>query len=310
MTITRLVAFTLGIILFTGCSGSTPSADWCYQFDFTQSHYGVAVERGDWIPGTGFSTDESGGFGIQYIHPVNVTPIGIRAYVELGKNIIAPVDVMIAAEVFGLRMGPIRSLVPPQPTVNYYTLVLDASNNPPTGDRFKVEAKSSEQIILKVLEVRGNGVNPFGSSNCDPAALRPGEITVPSGDILDQLRRAEEQLANIDVNLTSPEGVPLLPAETGAAVFGYAKWLTSTAAAETLAGPFAPILSHTGTFLAMQLALFVVYVIVFAGTYLIRWVIWLFKFLLDVISTIAEVVNVVTDFAGGIIGKLLKFVGG
>lgn len=135
-------------------------------------------------------------------------------------------------------------------------------------------------------------------------------IPLPNEEIYDALQDADESLGDVDDPLSSPDGSPLLPDQDGTVIFGYAKWLLSPGAADELVGPFAPVISHIFIYLAMRVALFGIYLVVYLAVYLIKWAIWIFKLVLAIISTAAEVLNVITDFAGGIISKVFRFIGG
>lgn len=309
-----LLVFCAVALVVGACSPDTPASDWCYLFNFNTSDNGFTVQHGagGWQPGIGFVTSSTEGgslpydLDLLYTHPTTVRPSAIRVFVARDRAILTPIQVKTYALVFGLQIGPAVSQLPAEQDFNYEaTIVADELVE---GNSVKIEASASQPLALRAIEIRGNGANPFGSSNCSTDAFGVAPIPIPVVEIFDTLQSANDQLASIDAPLTSPNGTPLLPSETGSLIFGYAKWLISPGGAAEIFGPFAGIVSHLSIYLAAQLALALVYSIAYAATYLIRWVVWLFKLILMIIAAIAEILGVVWDIAGGILSKVLKFI--
>lgn len=110
------------------------------------------------------------------------------------------------------------------------------------------------------------------------------DVLIDDTSLLDALNNANSQLAGLQNPLTSPQGTPILPAVNMQQIFGWVKWIFSPATAEELFGPFAGIYWHLGIYIWARIALLVVYGIVFVATYLIRWVIWIIRLIMDIIN--------------------------
>jgi len=292
----------LVLLTVAGCGTMTlPAVDWCYKMDFNTGDYGASIYRGRWTNGLGFTPDDDGTFNIQYIHTSDVIPDAvIFGLIRADSNQI-PIDVTIEqGSVFGMDTGAITTTVPADVNIAQPILRQQGAGS----DYIFIRGHASRTIVLVNMQVRGFGSNPFPSSNCSTDAVTPqqeqNKIQLPNiGEIISN---ADQQLADAGNTLTNPDGSPLLPSQTGAVLFGYAKWLTSPAAAEELLGPFAPVASHVGIFLLMDVTLVGLYFIIYAAIYIVRWAIWLFKLLLQIIQTIASAAN-------GAIGWLLAFIG-
>jgi hypothetical protein len=137
---------------------------------------------------------------------------------------------------------------------------------------------------LTEITLMGYGTNPTN--------LQATAIAIQAGDLYSGLGDVNELLGSLPASIT--DGVPN---ETGRQLFGYAKWLLSPSSADELAGPFAPIVSHTGIFVSLVFGLTLVYAIVWATVWIFRFVVWLFKIIALIIQTVV-----------GVIGSVLKFI--
>jgi hypothetical protein len=137
---------------------------------------------------------------------------------------------------------------------------------------------------LYEITLMGYGANPTN--------LQATAIAIQAGDLYSGLSGVNALLDSLPDTVNS--GVP---DETGRTLFGYAKWLISPSSADELAGPFAPIVSHTGIFLTLVFALTLVYAIVWAAVWIFRFVVWLFKIIMLIIQVVV-----------GVIGSILKFI--
>lgn len=300
----------LALVLFmTSCAPGLPGASWCYEFDFTSSSYGFTVDQGVWTPGAGFTPNAQGRLTITYTHSQPVTPTGILidAY-RADTNIRLPIQVQGSASIFGIDVPEMMSMVPAD--VDSERFVLAPGTGAGTSDQLLITGWVSRTVIINKMQVRGNGSNPFPSSNCSTDTIgtvadTPG-VQVPGADLLDALQDANDSLGELSGPLTSPEGAPLLPNINMNQVFGYAKWLLSPTAAQELLGPFAPIVSHTGILIGLMIAMIVVYIVIFALVYLISWVVWVFKLILMIIQAVASVAD---SLIGGVVKGVVKFIG-
>jgi hypothetical protein len=137
---------------------------------------------------------------------------------------------------------------------------------------------------LTEITLMGYGVNPTN--------LQATAIAIRAGDLYSGLSDVNELLGSLPGSLNS--GVP---DETGRTLFGYAKWLISPSSADELAGPFAPIVSHTGIFLTLVFGLTLVYAIVWAAVWIFRFIVWIFRIILQIIQVVV-----------GVVGSILKFI--
>jgi len=113
-----------------------------------------------------------------------------------------------------------------------------------------------------------------------PAAAQsstPAPLPLPTQQAYEQLATANAQLNDVSADLTSPDGLPILPTEDGRVMFGYVKWLISPAAADEWAGPFAPIFQHINIGLGIVFALASVYSTVYIISHIGAWVGWLLE---------------------------------
>lgn len=304
----RLLFLALAL-LATACAPSLPSATWCYSFDFASSDYGFTVEQGAWTPGAGFTPDAAGWLTVSYTHSVPVTPSGaiIDAYRADTNNRI-PIEMRGKATVFGINTGgTVSTLVPSD--VNSARIVIAPGTGEGSYTGLLFSGWASRTVILNRLQVRGDGVNPFPSSNCDTTPLSTGStqiVQVPGGQMLDALEDANSGLGSLTGPLAAPDGQPLLPSINTATLFGYAKWIISGTAAQELLGPFAPVATHTGILIGLMIGMIVVYLLVFGTVYLVSWVVWIFKLILMIIQAIASIIDSVV---GSVVKGVVKFIG-
>lgn len=285
------------LVLLSACSAALPAVDWCYRYDFRNSNYGFSQSKGTWVAGRGFRNDSSGYLSLYYTHTSAVTPSAVIITVARPFAVQIPTKVRVEANIYGIAVPAMTTDVPAD--VNSADLQLIGSGG---LDKLFIVGEATHSVDLVALEVRGNGANPFGSSNCSTAAVNssgeevPENLAVP-GSIIDGLIEADTLLAGADVDLSAPNGVALVPALTNAAlVFGYVKWITSGVAAQELTGPFAPIINAMGIYLVMNFAITGVNFVVYAGIYLVRWVIWLLKLAQTIIIAVAGIIGSLSAF--------------
>ncbi len=300
-----IIIFATLIFFLTSCGSAAPDAgDWCYRFDFTMSQAGASITHGVWESGRGIRTDSEGRLDVIYTHSQMVMPANFNVSASRGE-IVAPINLVVYAQVFGLVIDTVVTTIPI--TESEYTGGITGTGGGEQGTVLRIEAEASAPLYLRWIEVRGFNPNPFGSNSChssyggDTGRPTPTAIPLPDFEMLEDLLEVDIDLAGIDGSLLAPNGSPLLPGETGAVVFSYAKWLMSANAANSIFGPFAPVISHLSIYIAARMALFAVYVVIYAAVYIIRWIVWIFKLVMQIIATIASVIDT-------IVGKALSFV--
>lgn len=301
--IKSLFITVVAMVVLAGCSGA-PASSWCYMYDFHAGAYGATILQGSWNAGVGFSSADDGNFSIEFTHTNNVTPSSIRVFMGRGKNVIVPIDISVQANIFGIMIGPVNTQFPARIEQDYVATVTNPTNE--NGASVSIKGWASETVRLRGLEVQGSGANPFGTSNCATRDAGPSPIDIPAGELIDALQEADASAGGTGGQLTSPEGAPLLPNINAPLLFGYAKWLISGAAIQQMTGPFATILTHLALFVGVQMALSAVYGAFYVATYLARWVVWIFRLILQILTAIVGIIDLL---GGKLIGWALKFIG-
>jgi hypothetical protein len=130
----------------------------------------------------------------------------------------------------------------------------------------------------------------------------PTPIAIDGSGIYEALQQGNDSVIGLPADLAAA-GRP--PTEDGSEIFGYVKWLVSPSSADELAGPFAPIVSHTGIFLSVTFAMAVIYAAIWAVVWLFRFVVWIVKFIFLIVDLALQVAQAVGAFIGGIVKLLL-----
>lgn len=128
----------------------------------------------------------------------------------------------------------------------------------------------------------------------------PTAIAIDAGGIYGALTDSNADVVNLPPSLINV-GRP--PVESGSQIFAYVKWIVSPSSADEIAGPFAPIISHTGIFLSLTFVMMTVYAIIWGVVWLLRFIVWIFKFIVMLVDLVLQVAQAI----GGIIGGIIKF---
>jgi hypothetical protein len=131
-------------------------------------------------------------------------------------------------------------------------------------------------------------------------------VFFPAEDLYVAIATANGEIIALPENLDEPQGVPQFPSGDGRQVFGYAKWLISANVADELFGPFAPIFFHSGMGIGAGMALVVIYGVVWIVVFGLRFAVFMFKLLMEVVQTILEIIQTGMSFVGGLIQKFIK----
>lgn len=134
-----------------------------------------------------------------------------------------------------------------------------------------------------------------------PAAAQTPTPDPTPGPFGQALLEANDNIVDAQTDLTAPNGVPILPNETGARLFAYAKWILSANTADELVGPFAGIIQHLGILVTMVIIMSVIYAVLLALTYILEWIVWFVRFIADIISATADVVGAIASAIDAII---------
>lgn len=149
-----------------------------------------------------------------------------------------------------------------------------------------------------------------------PTATNTGTPTVtptltpmffPAEDIYVAVATANQEIINLPDDIEQPADSPILPEGDGRQVFGYAKWLISAQAADEMFGPFSPIMFHLGITLVAAVPLLLAYVAVYLIVWLLRASIYIFRFVMQVIDLILQIIQAASEFVGGIVKKFVQF---
>lgn len=193
------------------------------------------------------------------------------------------------------------------------------------GGYWQVEGTTETLLFISGFEAEGTGTNPCpatptptgpASTNTPipptgaPAAgtpwivntfLTPTPIAVDASGLYEALQQGNDSILSLPPDLSSAG----LPIESGSRVFGYVKWLVSPSSADEIAGPFAPIVSHTGIFLTITFFTALVYAVVWVTVFLFKFVIWIFKFIVLIVDLVLQFAQAVGAFIGGIVKLIL-----
>ncbi|MCK6581286.1 MAG: hypothetical protein L6Q98_24615 [Anaerolineae bacterium] len=131
----------------------------------------------------------------------------------------------------------------------------------------------------------------FAAASTHAQEPTPTGIYVPEQEIFEALATANANIESINTDLTAPGGVELLPDVQGSRLFAYAKWLMSYNAAEELLGALAPPVAHFGTYVTISLILSAIYLVVWVITVIIRWVVAIFKLVMEIVQTVAAIID-------------------
>lgn len=158
----------------------------------------------------------------------------------------------------------------------------------------------AQMIVIGVVLV-GTGGNPFGEDNCQGSEVIAGEegsgnpyeagFDGPFPEIFAGLAEANAAIDALPVDLTAPNGIPILPATDGNQVFAYAKWLLSPSAADEYAGPFAPIIQNQGILVSGMFALIAVYLAIYLIVSGLKFALWLTLLVFRVFDLIMQVLQ-------------------
>lgn len=158
-------------------------------------------------------------------------------------------------------------------------------------------------ILMCALPVIGQGDTPTPEPS-------PTPLNIPDDEMYDIIGEVDEGLGGISDDLSAPDGAEILPSIDLTQLIGYARWVLSPSTADEVFGVFSPVITPIGLYLGVRFALGAIYVVVYIAIYLIRWVIWIFKLLLELVSAISGIIDLLGGLVGKGLGWLIKFIGG
>ncbi len=311
-----IVALVLTVLL-AAAPLQAQEALWCQSFDFTKGEQGWTASYidayGRYTPNTGYA----------------VTDYGNTTSYELGGSIRLQLDfsgTIRQLYVYAFRPDFDHIFVDWDSEVSDAEPIDDSvyasGGASPAGIAFdrhavdgrlglelvKTEAPLPMTTVVTGIVLTGTGSNPFGAGNCadsgdpehpfNPQISQPYDVGLsgPFPELFQGLTDANAALDGLPGDLTrGANGLPLLPSTDGSQVFGYAKWLLSSSAADEYAGPFAPLVQHLGIFVTLMFALIVAYVATYLIVYLLRFVIWLVRWLLKLMDLVLQAIQASAD---------------
>jgi len=165
-----------GTMRFTVCvenGEAPPVSDWCYIYDFTLSDYGWEIyvaggyDRAKYVPGQGFTHADTTWPGLIQIQSA-----------EFADTVLTSATLTLSAPLDG--PAHTLSIAVPNRFGTYFTVenntdaVVTVPISPElsgTGIFVNIENDATENTgvpapYLRRITLRGNGINPFGASNC------------------------------------------------------------------------------------------------------------------------------------------------
>lgn len=152
-------------LVVSGCNLSYPErSDWCYLFDFVQNDQGFGLSKGNWQLGAGFVADDSGQIAFSYVHGSIVEPTGVRILAQRWPGSTGTIYVNATSVFFGNEYSIDNQ--PLNPSTEIFPIEIGTEGN--GGTALNVSMVASQTTIIRSIEIRGNGTNPFPYSSCNP----------------------------------------------------------------------------------------------------------------------------------------------
>ncbi len=184
MTATRLRSFLLIFFLVLASCDSDDIVpvqhDWCYVFDFTTNSHQINFINGSWVSGDGLWPNASGALSANYAQTALVKPEYMTVTIAPVSGTSGLIDVQANAIIFGVPFA-LNSPVPAD--IGEYTLPVPITDLTASGTTFNFSLQVNQPVLVRQLEVRGNGLNPFPFNNCEqestptPSQIVPDTLT-------------------------------------------------------------------------------------------------------------------------------------
>ena len=273
-------------------------SNWSCPFDFRRNGLqGWQINTGTMIPSYGVKSVQ-GSVSIQLPMSAGTSLYDIRLEYESTAN------TQVTFKADGNRFNDPNGQ-------NAGSNILWWQDNQVFNSSFEIQIQNSAlpagDTYIQSVKIQGYGGSPPCSNSGIP---RPTPTAFDVSNLWTELGNANNSINGLSgTNLNS--GVPN---ETGSQLFGYAKWLLSPSSADELAGPFAPLISHTGIAVTLLFGLVLIYSIVWAIIWILRLVVWLYRLIVQIIDLVLQVAQVIGSAVGqlgqaigGFIGGVVKF---
>lgn len=275
---------------------------WCNRSDFTKGQQGweltyeVNTYHGRYDELVGFRASLDEGLTYEFGRSIRLERDFSAALSEISFYTTTPNHDIILVDT--------DSAIVSQDLVNYRVALGNPTdtlrfNNATVSGTLGIEVQLSTagehmDTTITAIELRGYGTNPFGSTNCD--------LVAPINTMFSELDAANAGTALLPDNLAAPDGLNILPTDDFTEIFSYVKWIVDPASASSWAGVLAPIFIAFGILINAVVIMSAVYVGLWVIIYAVKWVIWLFRLLLQIITALAAAF----DLALGWVFKIIK----
>lgn len=169
-------ALLIAALLLAACAPAPAPSDWCYTYDFAvaaESSAGTPINiiSGSWSDGDGLASTLDGELIANYTESFYMHPTQVSITVARAESVTGPIDVSVMANFFGATASGSGTIPGEDSQV---TLTID--NNEPEnveGNTVNATVQASDQIVIKSITVRGDGLNPFPRNDCAPVEDTP-----------------------------------------------------------------------------------------------------------------------------------------
>jgi len=173
----KLLLLVIAAIIIGGCgpTGDPEGQDWCYRWDFRLDDNGFNIQNGSWVYGYGLLTDGSGSLIFNYGHDAfvaaNYAIVGVMRPIGVSGDI----AVSASGDIFGISAS-FNTTLPA--AMSNYPAIFQPQELGISGNAINVTVQTSQDLYVSLIEVRGNGSNPFPVNMCDNSVpLTPGTDT-------------------------------------------------------------------------------------------------------------------------------------
>lgn len=171
----RLLVFLMAVLLLANCAPNPDeelTADWCYTFAFNEGNQGFSITAGALRPGEGLITDDSGLLMFSYGYDQFVQPKYVLVTIGRPVGIHGDINANVVGEIFGITGGFSGTLgtyeaVGGTTDINSAVVTLAPFEIGIAGNAINVSVESDKQILIRSIEIKGDGANPFPRNECD-----------------------------------------------------------------------------------------------------------------------------------------------
>jgi hypothetical protein len=165
MTRYGLISWFLAALLIASCAPApAPDGfDWCYIHRFNLSDEGFNIQTGSWVNGAGISTDGTGLLQMNYVHNQSVQPLQIIVTAARPTGSSGDITVTANAIVYGVGVA-FTETIPAALTEGQIVITPEFAGD--NGNTVNITVDASAPALIRSIEVRGRGFNPFPINFC------------------------------------------------------------------------------------------------------------------------------------------------